>query len=156
MAVSSLRGEWHLSVRSRKRRARDSNPQPIAGHLISSQTAGQFAYPPKWTFFKSIRPKNSRHRHGLKARVHSLDHRAAPTLLAREERPQTKVLQTRRKTVASFRFSSSGVIYNPIELQRAARPFVGRMAMPCILSIPKTDQRSCVRWHFSNHILNII
>ncbi len=29
-----------------KRRAGDSNPQPIAGHLISSQAAGQFAYPP--------------------------------------------------------------------------------------------------------------
>jgi len=29
-----------------KRRARDSNPQPLAGHLISSQAASQFAYPP--------------------------------------------------------------------------------------------------------------
>jgi hypothetical protein len=29
-----------------KRRAGDSNPQPLAGHLISSQAAGQFAYPP--------------------------------------------------------------------------------------------------------------
>ena len=29
-----------------QRRAWDSNPQPLAGHLISSQTAGQFAYPP--------------------------------------------------------------------------------------------------------------
>ena len=29
-----------------KRRAWDSNPQPLAGHLISSQAAGQFAYPP--------------------------------------------------------------------------------------------------------------
>ena len=30
----------------RKRRAWDSNPQPLSGHLISSQAAGQFAYPP--------------------------------------------------------------------------------------------------------------
>ncbi len=30
-----------------KRRTRDSNPQPLAGHLISSQAASQFAYPPK-------------------------------------------------------------------------------------------------------------
>ena len=29
-----------------KRRAWDSNPQPREGHLISSQAAGQFAYPP--------------------------------------------------------------------------------------------------------------
>ena len=29
-----------------QRRAGDSNPQPLAGHLISSQAAGQFAYPP--------------------------------------------------------------------------------------------------------------
>jgi hypothetical protein len=29
-----------------KRRAGDSNPQPLSGHLISSQAAGQFAYPP--------------------------------------------------------------------------------------------------------------
>jgi integrase/recombinase XerD len=29
-----------------KRRAWDSNPQPLAGHLISSQAASQFAYPP--------------------------------------------------------------------------------------------------------------
>src|SRR5262245_21263230 len=30
-----------------ERRAWDSNPPPLAGHLISSQAAGQFAYPPK-------------------------------------------------------------------------------------------------------------
>jgi hypothetical protein len=30
-----------------KRRARDSNPQPFARHLISSQAASQFAYPPE-------------------------------------------------------------------------------------------------------------
>ena len=30
-----------------KRRAGDSNPQPLTGHLISSQAAGQFAYPPE-------------------------------------------------------------------------------------------------------------
>ena len=29
-----------------KRRARDSNPQPASRHLISSQAANQFAYPP--------------------------------------------------------------------------------------------------------------
>jgi len=29
-----------------KRRARESNPQSLAGHLISSQAASQFAYPP--------------------------------------------------------------------------------------------------------------
>ncbi len=29
-----------------QRRARESNPQPLAGHLISSQAASQFAYPP--------------------------------------------------------------------------------------------------------------
>ena len=29
-----------------ERRAGDSNPQPLAGHLISSQAASQFAYPP--------------------------------------------------------------------------------------------------------------
>ena len=29
-----------------ERRAWDSNPQPLAGHLISSQGASQFAYPP--------------------------------------------------------------------------------------------------------------
>ena len=29
------------------RRAWDSNPQPLAGHLISSQAASQFAYPPE-------------------------------------------------------------------------------------------------------------
>ena len=29
-----------------QRRARDSNPQPVARHLISSQAAHQFAYPP--------------------------------------------------------------------------------------------------------------
>ena len=32
--------------RALKRRAWDSNPQPVSRHLISSQTAGQFAYPP--------------------------------------------------------------------------------------------------------------
>src|SRR5690348_11243589 len=31
---------------SQERRAWDSNPQPLSGHLISSQAAGQFAYPP--------------------------------------------------------------------------------------------------------------
>jgi hypothetical protein len=31
----------------RRRRAWDSNPQPLAGHLISSQAASQFAYPPE-------------------------------------------------------------------------------------------------------------
>ena len=31
---------------TQKRRAGDSNPQPLSGHLISSQAAGQFAYPP--------------------------------------------------------------------------------------------------------------
>ena len=30
-----------------KRRAWDSNPQPASRHLISSQAANQFAYPPK-------------------------------------------------------------------------------------------------------------
>ena len=29
-----------------KRRARDSNPQPVSRHLISSEAAHQFAYPP--------------------------------------------------------------------------------------------------------------
>ena len=29
-----------------QRRAGDSNPQPLAGHLISNQAASQFAYPP--------------------------------------------------------------------------------------------------------------
>ncbi len=32
-----------------ERRARDSNPQPVARHLISSQAASQFAYPPAAT-----------------------------------------------------------------------------------------------------------
>ena len=35
---------WRLSAS--KRRARDSNPQPASRHLISSQAANQFAYPP--------------------------------------------------------------------------------------------------------------
>ncbi len=30
-----------------KRRAWDSNPQPLAGHLNSNQAASQFAYPPR-------------------------------------------------------------------------------------------------------------
>ncbi len=34
------------ATRCGKRRAWDSNPQPLAGHLISSQGASQFAYPP--------------------------------------------------------------------------------------------------------------
>ncbi len=29
-----------------QRRARDSNPQPLAGYLSSSEAAHQFAYPP--------------------------------------------------------------------------------------------------------------
>ncbi len=41
------RATSHRSAsREPKRRAGDSNPQPISGHLISSQAAGQFAYPP--------------------------------------------------------------------------------------------------------------
>jgi hypothetical protein len=37
----------HLRQRQKqKRRAWDSNPQPLAGHHISSVAAGQFAYPP--------------------------------------------------------------------------------------------------------------
>jgi hypothetical protein len=32
--------------RAIQRRAGDSNPQPLSRHLISSQAAGQFAYPP--------------------------------------------------------------------------------------------------------------
>ena len=35
----------HIRSKS-ERRTRDSNPQPLAGHLISSQAASQFAYPP--------------------------------------------------------------------------------------------------------------
>ncbi len=31
---------------SRERRARDLNPQPHTGHLISNEAANQFAYPP--------------------------------------------------------------------------------------------------------------
>ena len=31
-----------------QRRARDSNPQPLAGRLISNQVASQFAYPPEF------------------------------------------------------------------------------------------------------------
>lgn len=34
-----------------KRRARDSNPQPLAGYLSSSEAAHQFAYPPTWLPF---------------------------------------------------------------------------------------------------------
>ena len=30
----------------RERRARDLNPQPLTGHLISNEVASQFAYPP--------------------------------------------------------------------------------------------------------------
>ena len=42
---------------SRERRAWDSNPQPLAGHLISSQTAGQFAYPPGTVQFNFLRKR---------------------------------------------------------------------------------------------------
>ena len=35
-----------VAERGEKRRARDSNPQPASRHLISSQAANQFAYPP--------------------------------------------------------------------------------------------------------------
>ena len=35
-----------LRAESARRRARDSNPQPASRHLISSQAANQFAYPP--------------------------------------------------------------------------------------------------------------
>ena len=35
-----------VSPDKKKRRARDSNPQPVARHLISSEAASQFAYPP--------------------------------------------------------------------------------------------------------------
>ncbi len=65
-----------------ERRAGDSNPQPLAGHLISSQAAGQFAYPPgplqnlassrsadNWLFFRTIRmsgpPAGSLTPHGI-------------------------------------------------------------------------------------------
>ena len=34
------------ATRDNKRRARDSNPQPVSRHLISSEAANQFAYPP--------------------------------------------------------------------------------------------------------------
>ena len=37
-----------------RRRAWDSNPQPLAGHLISSQAAGQFAYPPSFPTVRVI------------------------------------------------------------------------------------------------------
>ena len=45
------RGAVHVSEKpktadKKKRRARDSNPQPVARHLISSEAASQFAYPP--------------------------------------------------------------------------------------------------------------
>ena len=41
------RASSHSSASSgRERRAGDSNPQPVSRHLISSQAAGQFAYPP--------------------------------------------------------------------------------------------------------------
>ncbi len=33
--------------KTKKRRARDSNPQPVARHLISNEAANQFAYPPE-------------------------------------------------------------------------------------------------------------
>ena len=35
-----------LEKTTSERRAGDSNPQPLSRHLISSQAAGQFAYPP--------------------------------------------------------------------------------------------------------------
>ncbi len=36
----------------RRRRTRDSNPQPLAGYLSSSEAAHQFAYPPSdWPYF---------------------------------------------------------------------------------------------------------
>jgi len=35
-----------MATAGERRRARESNPQPLAGHLISSQAASQFAYPP--------------------------------------------------------------------------------------------------------------
>ena len=50
-----------------QRRAWDSNPQPLSGHLISSQAAGQFAYPPgvvqfnlrcQWRFGKVSPPRS--------------------------------------------------------------------------------------------------
>ena len=42
-----------LSDPGLKRRARDSNPQPLAGYLSSSEAAHQFAYPPTWAPFLS-------------------------------------------------------------------------------------------------------
>ena len=42
-AWASLRTSWRLPF---ERRARDSNPQPLAGYLSSSEAAHQLAYPP--------------------------------------------------------------------------------------------------------------
>ena len=46
-------------VLAKERRAGDSNPQPVSRHLISSQAAGQFAYPPNWTtpIYPATRPR---------------------------------------------------------------------------------------------------
>jgi len=57
------RASSHRSAsQGQKRRAWDSNPQPLSGHLISSQAASQFAYPPSTSdvFFRFPRELASR------------------------------------------------------------------------------------------------
>lgn len=48
--ASRARSHSSASI-GRERRAGDSNPQPLSRHLISSQAAGQFAYPPREKLF---------------------------------------------------------------------------------------------------------
>ncbi len=42
----NVKSRQSVATVGERRRARDSNPQPFARHLISSQAASQFAYPP--------------------------------------------------------------------------------------------------------------
>ena len=49
-------GRMRPRVFPQQRRARDSNPQPLAGQLISNQPPHQFGYPPGQVLFSSGDP----------------------------------------------------------------------------------------------------
>ena len=58
---NDCRGKAKCDTECHKRRTRDSNPQPLAGYLSSSEAAHQFAYPPKRSISLRTDPFYSRH-----------------------------------------------------------------------------------------------